>query len=484
MKTKLSFYLISFMFFFLNTSCVEKDSHYELYREFKPIFLFEEYGDIKYLFYNVDSDNSYKMKVLKGGINPNSTGTVDLVIMSQDELNEYNMLNKCDCKLLPQEYFEIDNTRLEFVDNEKSKDVNIKIKRNYVENIEKLQDNYVIPIYLKSKDTQISEGKDYVLISPEFYKPSLTVSILNYEDRYEINTNDNEALKLSLVASVDIVNETNINVSLENDDEILDGFVSEYNSTNNVDYKLLPKEYYSLPEICFESGVSVKNGIIEINPDNDLGSGSYILPIVISHIDGVSSLNYSKSPIYIVMDITSEVKLNKIIVTEDMVSTNDPYTGGGNYSPWSAFDDKTWNLFMSAKGTSLNRDNIYGVYLDVDLSKGKDQTILNSIKFELTSDKEINKRSFGVGSKMDIYVGTSDSDLKKVAEQLDIFYDPSKTPKFTSDVINVNNKVTYIRFSFVESTNNDRSELWDLKKQVQENQDVCVRVYKIDIWAN
>ena len=86
----------------------------------------------------------YQLAVCKGGNLPQTTASVQVEVMSQEQLSEYNE----NYVLLPPQYYALDNTQLNFPKDEFYKTIEISLKTMQI--VQLLQEGgiYVLPLQL------------------------------------------------------------------------------------------------------------------------------------------------------------------------------------------------------------------------------------------------------------------------------------------------------------------------------------------------
>lgn len=479
-------------------SCGEKDIDFTEYSDYAAAFSLQEYGTVDVQYDNVGADVTFTTRVKKGGTDPNQTGHASLRVLTAEELVEYNNAHGSSYELMPEEYYTISAMDFTFTGEDMGKQVDVVLKGNFGLDPEAGVKDFVIPLQLSSETTKVNSDKNMLLVHPLIVTPVVSAEVENAEKLQMPNFKYAEQEYTALVSLL-IDNEWEFKAVFERDPAKLQALVDKYNAetTSGITYQLLPASCYNLPEnVAFTPGVSKVE--VTFTLDNEIAAGQYVeegnylLPLALASIDGMP-FDVSQNISYIPVEVGQRLDMVKLTLSKGMVSTNDE--AGIWYSCGSAVDSDIATFWKCSEGASVKRDATYGAYVDINLAGN--YTLEDRIKFAINVPFDATRRAEGIPSKMSLYAGTSANDLVEVAKNINCFasWSAGQTEsKFTSEEYDLyelidNPKFTYLRFAFLESTNNAQSKKFDLTQTG--NTDTsgnvwskgCVKINEITIWG-
>jgi len=480
-------------------SCGEKDIDFTEYGDYAASFSLQEYGTVDVQYENVGADVTFSTRVKKGGTDPEQQGKASLRLMTAEELVEYNKTHGSSYELMPEEYYTISAMDFTFTGEDMGKQVDVVLSSSFGTSSEAGVKDFVIPLQLSSETTKVDSDKSQLLVHPLVVTPVVSVEVENAEKVQMTNYKYAEK-EYSAVAGLLIDNEWNFEAVFERDPNKLQTLVDKYNAetTSGIQYQLLPDGCYNLPEsVTFTPGVSEITTKFTLDNETADGSylsnGNYLLPVALSSINGMP-FDVSQNISYIPVEVVERLNMVKLDLSKNMVSSNDE--AGSWYAAGFVADGDMSTFWKCTEGASNKRDSKYGAYIDINLT-GK-YTLEDRIKFAINVPFDANRRAEGIPTKMDLYAGTSNGDLVKLnEEEIDCFASWSEgqsESKFTSEEYNLfdleeNPKFTYLRFSFIESTNNGKTRKFDLTQTDNKDTDGsvwakgCVKINEITIWG-
>lgn len=430
--------------------------------QYKSVVHLKESGVVNIDFYNIGQDVSFETCITKGGTDPSVAGDVSLVKFTEEELEIYNQGYGSDFKLLPEGYYTMPD-KVSFEANQEATNIKIVLKAN----IGELDDDisYILPIRLESENHNVYSFKNSLLLHPKVITPTVSLDAIGVQTvtMYDYPTAAGE-VTYETGLTLDFFNEWEFKVKLVNDWNKLDELVQAYNTANGTDYKTLPANNYTIPStIEFGSDESSKGLSVQLKKAELNSEKEYLLPVALNGIEGVP-FDVSDQILYIRLHLTKE--LPKVIIKEDMVSTNsymdtDSQGQGTVTNVINGMAGRYWqsqNKEYPGRTEYVN-DETYGVYIDYDLSKG-DILLQTLVKIELW----VRSKGYAGGTIPKIvrlYGGTNSNDLQPLSEEIIINDNdietrvpkPNTTPAnvWASEPFEITKEITYLRFSIIKN---------------------------------
>ena len=97
---------------FTNTAC--EDNKEEFLSDFSTILYFKQSGETPLTLYKTGETTNYKLTVNKAGSELNSTTEVAISVLDKAALDIYNLENRTEYELLPNDCYQIDQTAMSF----------------------------------------------------------------------------------------------------------------------------------------------------------------------------------------------------------------------------------------------------------------------------------------------------------------------------------------------------------------------------------
>lgn len=268
-------YIALLLFTFLQTSCEDNKEQY--LEDYSTILYFRNSGEIEHTIYKTEEMSQYVVSVVKAGSDQNAVTSVDIKIMDEAMLADYNAGHGTRYKALPTDCYSIVTGNLSFSSLDLYKEIDMTLHTMPINNIqgEGSAGDYIVPLYLSDSSDMINEGKKYLFIKPEVKTPLVSFEKTGYVMNSFSETGDSP-LELSLPIRLSIENKWSFNCFTE----VNEGLLERYNREQGVNFMLLPTASYALNE---DGVVGMKPGVInglKVNVDRrSLNYGNYILPL-------------------------------------------------------------------------------------------------------------------------------------------------------------------------------------------------------------
>ena len=248
---------------------------------------------------------------------------LDLTIgVDETLLTEYNNLNGTNYQLMPAEYYDFPSAiKLNKTDKVVELPVVIKPKALAAKGIS-TANNYVLPLSLNASSVEVEDKGDaaQVLLIPNIVKPTFTVKVP--EENFSLSF-IRDVLLPQTVEIEATSNFTTIDANMVTYEADATA-VEVYNDANDVDYKLLPSEYYKVntgvldPETMnYKTSITFTCGKME---SDDI----FLLPLVMA--SDVYQIQ-QKEPIYVLVQLNT---LKMWVTGADQVVVNK--SGNGKIS--------------------------------------------------------------------------------------------------------------------------------------------------------
>lgn len=272
------------------------DSKYDLDKlvpkEYNKILYVNNSGKQELVLYDTEEDNKYTLSVVKSGSQPEQSATAGIFVLTTQLLeDEYSNPEGVNYKIISDNSYSLETTRLDFSTTERYKTVEISLKPQQIKASMEAEPTavWVLPLYVGSDTDSVNvEKKDLFLLMKTVVTPSLgfvdsSISLKTYN--YETVSTISENIAISL----DIENKWDIAWEFEIDEE----YIATYNAKNDTYFKVLPQNTYSIPESMDLSNGVTKTELTAIINGDQLMPGDYMLPIRIKNISqfDISSTN-------------------------------------------------------------------------------------------------------------------------------------------------------------------------------------------------
>ncbi|MBD3588503.1 DUF1735 domain-containing protein [Bacteroides sp. GM023] len=384
-----------------NTACTD-DVAYDQ-EQYASVLHMKTSGVVDIEFYNIGQDVTFETYVSKGGTTPSVTGDASLVVFTEEELAAYNAGYGSNFKLLPADCYTMP-AKISFEPGQEAVPVKFVLKSN-IGNLD-LTQSYILPVRLESDGHSVYEYKNSLLLHPNVITPTVSLEHMGVH-KITMGVGD-DPVKFETSILFDYFNEWTFTVNLNTNRAELEELVNKYNNDNSatgITYQLLPEANYELPSsVAFTANDFSKSLSVELNSDNNLQEGDYLLPIVLKNITGAPlPFEVSDKICYIHLEYKDILPYLNILLNapnDDIVTASGSDLGGSNnYLPFRIFDGSpswVWQTHTGKNGTSGNsidepyNDPIYGQYIDIN----------------------IKNAGFTLSKKLDFFMQVKWSDLK------------------------------------------------------------------------
>lgn len=427
-------YIALCLFSVLQISC--EDNREEYLDDYSTILYFRNSGEIEHSIYKTEEETHYAVSIVKAGSDMSATTTVDMKVMDESMLAEYNENQGTRYKMLPSGCYSIKAGLLTFNATEMYKKVDLSF---YTEAISVLQDEeqeneYIVPLFLSNSSDSINTEKKYMFIKPEVVTP-----VVNFEKTgYVMNAfpeTGGDHIDLTLPLWLSIENKWSFDCYTEVDESLLEA----YNQEQGGNLMLLPPASYIINE----------DGIVKMTPEGEnrlsievsregLSYGNYVLPLLLAGtsfeaIDVDPTKNTCLLGVSYVPDAES---LTSIHLVENMIS----------YHPNSICEGSVAELIDGDPGTYFHSDYSVGVALPHWLQFALPSEV-SAFRFEYVTR---NAGSHVVPHRVSLYGSTDGVEFRRIAVlSSELPYDVGQT--YTSPVFVTGEKIKHIRMTVDES---------------------------------
>lgn len=387
-----------------NTACTDEVAYDQ--EEYASVLHMKTSGVVNLEFYNIGQDVTFETFVSRGGTDPSIAGEASLVVFTEEELATYNAGYGSDFKLLPADCYTMP-TKVLFESGQGSVPVKFVLKSN-IGNLDQTK-SYILPVRIASENHNVYEYKNSLLLHPEVITPTVSLEHSGVQ-KMTMGVGD-DPVKFETSLLFDYFNEWAFTVNMNTSRAELQELVDRYNSDNSatgITYQLLPEANYTMPSsVAFTADDFSKGLSVEINAENNLQEGDYLLPIVLKNITG-APLPFEVSDRICYIHLEYKDILPLLNVTTGMISVSEV---SSTTNPNWMFDGVGYSLW-STPSTSVNNDATYGQYIDIKLG-GTGFTKM--LKFDLRT-----KWSDSKPHTVQLFGGTSQDDLRPIISPLDI----------------------------------------------------------------
>lgn len=340
--------------------------------EYNKILSLKEFGEKNITLYETGEDGFYPLAVMKGGNDPKSTANVEIRVMNEIELSVHSQLVGKAYKLIPSDYYELVDPKINFTSQDSYAERKINFKTNALsELLDGSTENYVLPVLLYSDNDSINAERDMLILKPEVVTPvvsyvvnSATLSVSGDEATYEFRMQLPFESLWDFECTIE-VDETNIPSGFE----LVPSKDITISGNNKVMFKVGSKQSEPL-------AITIKNA--------DFFGSNFVVPVKVTDISMQGFLApQSNFLLY--------AAYNKINLSADMLSTNAQESSEGPlqnlvdgnpatyfHSSWSVaipethyFQINLKNEIKTCQFTYQNRNNANGKPQDVTIFVSK-----------------------------------------------------------------------------------------------------------------
>lgn len=231
--------------------------------------------------------------------------TVDLVQLTQEELDAYNSRWQTDYLMIPEDAYEMLSSTVSFASGERQKSLEVTIHpsllyQHLLTQPEGEAKSYALPLKMNSNEESTGE----VVYVMNLYYPEMT---LTSEEEISVALNAMET-PIEISASMQEEGMTTPNGMAVSFRLVTpadkEAWVANYNADNGTSYTLLPEAYFTATNVTGAADAETATGTVTINRQpqgqETLERGVYILPLVPQREDGAQfMLSYDTCAIVI-----------------------------------------------------------------------------------------------------------------------------------------------------------------------------------------
>lgn len=268
-------YIAILLFTFLQISCEDNKEQY--LEDYSTILYFRNSGEVEHTIYKTEEMSQYVVSVVKAGSDQHAVTSVDIKIMDEVMLADYNAAHGTRYKVLPTDCYSIATGNISFNAPDLYKQIDMSLHTTAISKIQEEGNagDYIVPLYLSDSSDMINEGKKYLFIKPKVETPLVSFEKTGYVMNSFSEIGDSP-LELSLPIRLSIENKWSFNCYTGVNEDLLE----KYNREQGVNFMLLPTASYALNE----------GGVVGLKPDvtnslkvnvnrKSLNYGNYILPL-------------------------------------------------------------------------------------------------------------------------------------------------------------------------------------------------------------
>lgn len=250
--------------------------------EYHKILYINNSGKQDMVLYDTNEDYTYTLSVIKAGSDPTQTAEVAINILTQEELdNKYSIPEAVNYKLLAEDSYSLEATKITFASEDHSKSVNISVNSTKVKELitSEPDTKWVLPLNISSPSDSINhEMNELFLQITDVIMPSIGFILPEEDDTEEHQYGSVPLIDKEVDISLDTENKWAISCEIGTDESYID----TYNEANKAVFKMLPEGSYTIPESAelTEGTTSVKLKV-SIDGTKIDGPGDYMLPIAI-----------------------------------------------------------------------------------------------------------------------------------------------------------------------------------------------------------
>lgn len=266
------------------------ESEYELQNlvpeEYHKILYVNHSGKQEMTLFDTDEDYTYTLSVIKAGSDPLQTASVNVGVMTQEQLdNEYSHPEAVNYRLLTEDSYSLTATTLDFTAEEHSKSVEILVNSTKVKALMENDPSaeWVLPLVVTSeKDSVNSEMNRLFLQITDVLVPSVGFVIPDEltVDEYQFGS-FSDVVSKEIQLRLDTENRWEIACTLEADEN----YVTAYNEAHGTVFRMLPEGSYSFAETTM---LAVGNTTLPLSVSVDgamiSSPGDYMLPVRIASV--------------------------------------------------------------------------------------------------------------------------------------------------------------------------------------------------------
>lgn len=408
--------------------------------EFTSTLYLKNSGQVNVEFYNVNEDITYTTGIGKGGTNAEIARNASLDVFTQEEMDTYNLDNATNFVILPQECYEFARTYT-LEGKTESVPVNISLKAGI--GLLDQTKQYVLPLKLGSDNYSVNKDKEKAILIMNVITPKVSLGATGKLDPVNFSVHDNSVTtaQCPITLNLDAVNSKwQFSVTCEADEEVLKSKVEEFATANGGEYALLPATNYTIPAIEFNAE---SNKVFNIDIDRTgLAAGDYLLPVILKSVSGMPFDIASDEVCFVHVSVNNQITLNAddLYANSNENANQIPLLVNGNRDE-NGWQSEWWN----GSASQPICDPKYGIYIDIkNIDKIKETArLVLSIKTTHNNLKHVQ-----------IYAGSSESDLKLIHENQNCYPDTGSSKSYDTGNLQTG-ECSMIRIACIKNCNND-----------------------------
>ncbi|GHV40482.1 galactose oxidase [Bacteroidia bacterium] len=272
--------------------------------------------------YDTGEKDIYNLHLYRSGKYGNAAN-VKVKILSQAEVDEYNLAHGTDYVVLPASVYSLLNTEVTYSSKDEDVDKSIQIEfdpatvRTILEG--NLANNYAIPVQIDNASVDVNTENNIAFVRPSVKDPLVYMGLTGFASYFYKPGDEVQSISMDFPVNVDFKNLWDITCDITANQDVLD----EYNNDEGTFYTLLPAASYTLDnQVVIMNGK--KKAVAKLNVDGTkLTYGNYCLPVVLNSVSKFE------------VDATRDTYLIGIFIEAPMLDR----TG------WAGVD---WNTYASA----------------------------------------------------------------------------------------------------------------------------------------
>lgn len=312
---------IKYLFLCLFAFLIACEDNWEQYwDDYSTILYFRNSGEIECPLYKPEETTPYAIAIVKAGTNQEISTSVDLSLMNENMLAEYNNIYGTHYKVLPTNCYDFETGRINFNSTDMYKKLDMTF---YTDPVNALQTGneeteYVVPLFLSNSADSINAEKQYMFIKPTVVTPVVSFEKNGYIMNSFSETGDAQ-MELKLPLAFSIENKWDFDCYTEVDETLLE----TYNQEMGVNYLMLPDVSYTI----------ANEGVVKMSPEDDnnlhvtvkregLSFGNYALPLLLTRTSSESiEIDLAKNSCLLgVSYVPDASNLQQVQLTESMIS--------------------------------------------------------------------------------------------------------------------------------------------------------------------
>lgn len=400
----------------LSTSCNDGDVNLE-YEGYSTVCYIEQYGLQEVEYFNIGNDVVFTTIIGKGGTDPDMASKVTLSVMTDEELNRYNVTNNKELVTLPAEWYSF-TSEYELTAGESKKEVQIVFKSGLAESgLDFDAIDYVLPLKITNSSGSLDDEKNQLILRPVITTPKITPetpglqnTISIYEGFGEDYTKD-----MNVRMGLNVLNDNwAFKVEIETDRKVMQEYVDRFNASDESEgkqYILMPEGSYTMTStLDYPTWITWRDVEVEIKATNLYAGTDYILPVIPKSCTGMNFKIDSESVAYIPVTVSNQIDL-----AGRLTSNAEEYGGDAKMDRLmdgvknNIGDQYLWQsmyAYPSEQKPNIKFDPNYGVYVDIDIAGITAQTM--NLNVFASAGNNYPK-------EMKVYMGADENSLSKVA---------------------------------------------------------------------